>query len=116
MENTYPTKWKVTKNVDRYQVWRQVRALEHGEPMHSGVREYYPGADFDTREQAEAFVQKLNRPAIKESGNVIEGHEGTWYIIDQLTLPDDFVLYLMESEQYGDEIPAIIVGQDGRVF
>lgn len=53
---------------------------------------------------------------IKESGNRIEGHTGTWYIIDQLTLPDDFVLYLMESEQYGDDAPAIIVGEDGRVF
>lgn len=60
MKNTYPTKWKVTRNVDRYQVWRQVRALDPGEPMNSAVRENYAGANFNTREEATEFAQKLN--------------------------------------------------------
>lgn len=60
MENTYPTEWKVSKNMDIYQVWRQTRELRPGEPMNSAVREYYPDAEFTTREEAEEFARKLN--------------------------------------------------------
>lgn len=60
INETYPTPWMVTQNVSSYQVWRQTRALERNEPMHSGVREYHPEAFFDTREEAEAFADKLN--------------------------------------------------------
>ena len=64
---TYPTQWQVTKNVTRYQVWRQTRELAPGEPMHSGVCEYYPKAFFDTREEAAAFAEKLNRESDGET-------------------------------------------------
>lgn len=57
---TYPTEWKATKNIDSYQVWRQIRALRPGEPMNSGVQEYHPDAYFETREEAVAFAQMLN--------------------------------------------------------
>lgn len=61
MENTtYPTPWRVAKNMDIYQVWRQIRALHPGEPMNSAVREYYPDAEFATRREAEEFARKLN--------------------------------------------------------
>ena len=51
MSNQYPTEWKVTSNVDFYQVYRQTRALKPGEPMHSGVRE--TRGYFETREEAQ---------------------------------------------------------------
>ena len=60
MNNAYPTKWKVSKNVDKYQVWRQIRDLHPGEPMNAAVREYYPGASFATKEEAVEVAQGLN--------------------------------------------------------
>jgi hypothetical protein len=42
-----------------YQVWRQTRELQPGEPMHSGVRLYAPGS-YDTREEAQAEADRLN--------------------------------------------------------
>ena len=54
----YPTKWQVTCNVRTYQVWRQIRELEPGEPMHSGVRECR--GHFVTKEEAEEYAKVLN--------------------------------------------------------
>lgn len=59
MSNQYPTEWKVTSNVDFYQVYRQTRALKPGEPMHSGVRE--TRGYFETREEAQKYADELNR-------------------------------------------------------
>ncbi len=38
----------------------------------------------------------------------IAGHRGTWYEIDRTTI-NGKKLYLMESEQWGDEAPSIII-------
>jgi len=51
-------KWEVFKNTDFYQVWRQTREQEPGEPMHSGLRE--SKGSFDTREEAEKYADELN--------------------------------------------------------
>lgn len=51
-------KWKVASGGDYYQVWRQTRPLERGEPMHSGVREN--STAYQTREEAQAHADKLN--------------------------------------------------------
>lgn len=61
-------KWKVSKNTDFYQVWRQTRPLRNGEPMHSGVREYAEGI-FGSRQAAQKYADMLNE---EESG---EKHE-----------------------------------------
>jgi hypothetical protein len=50
--------WRVTTNVGFYQVWRQTRPLEPGEPMHSGVRECR--GHFVTKEEAEEYAKVLN--------------------------------------------------------
>lgn len=50
--------WKVTNNYPVFQAWRQIRPLEIGEPMHSGVRETR-GA-FSTREEAQQYADELN--------------------------------------------------------
>ena len=52
------SEWKVMRNVDTYQAWRQKRPLNPGEPMHSGIRE--TRGSFSTREEAQQFVDNLN--------------------------------------------------------
>ena len=51
--------WKVSRNDGFYQIWRQTRALEPGEPMHSGVRE--SAGYFQTQEEAQAEADKRNK-------------------------------------------------------
>lgn len=54
--------WKVSRNVTVYQVWRQTRPLEPGEPMHSGVRE--TTGCFKTREEAQQHADNLNNASM----------------------------------------------------
>lgn len=41
----------------------------------------------------------------------IEGHRGTWYVIDEKEY-DGKTLYLLEHETYGDEAASIIIDED----
>ena len=50
----------------------------------------------------------------KKSGLKIEGHIGTWYVIDEGYHRGKKV-YLLEHEQYGDEAAALIVDRDGKI-
>ena len=51
----------------------------------------------------------------KSSENIkIKGYKGTWYVIDMSYYWGNKV-FLLESEQYGDEAPAIIVSESGKV-
>ena len=57
----------------------------------------------------------------------IEGYDGTWYVIDEgnfvltpdtddgrpLTIPAN--LFLLEQEQYGDDVANIIIAKDGSL-
>lgn len=59
---------------------------------------------------------------IKEnSENIrIDDYKGSWYVIDKMNLYNfnrDFAvtLYLLESEQYGDEWPCLITTKFGNV-
>lgn len=45
----------------------------------------------------------------------IAGHSGTWYEIDRATI-NGKKLYLMESEQWGDEAPSIIMDDQHNVI
>ena len=61
---SFNPKWQVASNYGGnsttiYQVWRQTRELEPGEPMHSGVREYALGS-YTTREEAQDAADILN--------------------------------------------------------
>jgi hypothetical protein len=53
--------WKVSMNYKSFNVFRQTRELEPGEPMHSGVRE--TRGCFDTREEAQDAADKMNELA-----------------------------------------------------
>ena len=58
----------------------------------------------------------------EESDSIrIDGYKGTWYVIDKMNLYNfnrDFAvtLYLLESEQHGDEWPGLIVTKFGNVL
>lgn len=58
----------------------------------------------------------------KNSENVrIDGYKGTWYVIGTMNLypfNHDYAvsIYLLESEQYGDEWPGLIVTKFGNVI
>jgi len=46
----------------------------------------------------------------------IEGHLGTWYVVDTLDSARHGMLFLLESEDYGDEAACLIVNEDGEVI
>lgn len=45
----------------------------------------------------------------------INGYRGTWYVIDS-TIRTGIKYYLLESEQYGDEVSALVINQFGNVI
>jgi hypothetical protein len=47
-------------------------------------------------------------------GIKVEGHMGTWYVLESKEYGND-ILFLLEHEVYGDTAPCIIVDCDGRV-
>jgi len=51
-----------------------------------------------------------------QKGNLtIEGHEGTWYVIEEAIYNGEKV-YLLESEQYGDEAACLIVDKNLKIL
>lgn len=46
---------------------------------------------------------------------IIDGYEGTWYVVDTETV-DGRELFLLESENYGDETAGIIIDKDKNVI
>lgn len=51
----------------------------------------------------------------KNSENIkIKGYKGTWYVIDMSYYWGN-KLFLLESEQYGDEVASLIVSESGKV-
>lgn len=75
-----------------------------------------------TPEEARLFneFQSENRDAHilinEESDNIrVEGHSGTWYVIGSETI-NDKNLFLLESEQYGDEAASLIVDEAGNLI
>lgn len=53
-------------------------------------------------------MSKLQR----REGIKVEGHRGTWYVIDEREY-DGETLYLLEHETYGDSAANIIVDESG---
>lgn len=45
---------------------------------------------------------------------VIEGHYGTWYVVSEVVFHGEYH-YMLEHEEYGDEVPSIIVKRDMSV-
>ncbi len=66
--------------------------------------------DYD-KDLEEFTVTEKEAEAVLKEGIVIEGHFGTWYVIDITTHKDEPV-YLLEHEEYGDEAACLIVKAD----
>jgi hypothetical protein len=46
----------------------------------------------------------------------IEGHLGTWYVIDTVDSERHGMLFLLENEDIGDDAACLIVSEDGKVI
>lgn len=53
---------------------------------------------------------------MKKDGIVINGHRGTWYVIDHTTCARYGDVYLLEHETYGDEAPGLIIDENYMVI
>ena len=51
---------------------------------------------------------------VKSDNIKVEGHVGTWYVIDE-TERSGKKLFLLEHETYGDEAACVIVDEDGNL-
>ena len=51
----------------------------------------------------------------KSTGIKIEGHHGTWYVIDKAQ-NENGPVFLLEHEQYGDEAACLIVDSSGLIL
>lgn len=47
-------------------------------------------------------------------GIKVEGHRGTWYVIDGVSRGGN-MYYLLESEQYGEDTDYIAIDENGRL-
>jgi hypothetical protein len=45
----------------------------------------------------------------------IEGHIGTWYVIDEATR-NDTLYYLLEHEEYGSDTACLVVDSDYKII
>ena len=52
---------------------------------------------------------------MKMDGIKVDGHYGTWYVIDEGFHKGQRV-YLLEHETYGDEAASVIINEAGRVI
>ena len=68
------------------------------------------------------MCQKENKVEVKKSGLRVEGHIGTWYVIDEMYYPTrgpkgyELEVWLLEHEEYGDEAPCLLVTPNGRLL
>ena len=62
------------------------------------------------------MITLLNESVIKDNSNRIKvkGHKGTWYVVDR-SWHNSVEVFELESEQYGDEAPHIIVDKKGNI-
>lgn len=52
---------------------------------------------------------------MKREGIRVEGHRGTWYVIDE-GYHNGRKVYLLEHETYGDEAASVIVDSKGNLL
>ena len=55
----------------------------------------------------------LNR---NSNGIAVEGHIGTWYVIEEQETELHGRLFLLEHEILGDEVPSLIVNEEGELI
>lgn len=57
----------------------------------------------------------MNENKIKADGIKVDGHSGTWYVIDM-----DYIqgkrCFLLEHETYGDEVASVVIDGSNKVL
>lgn len=108
-------RWAVTSqflgDTKKYAVYRlrDTSAVDH-----SGNREH--ATDYMvSREEAQAIADLMNSEIYNRDGIEIETHNGTWYVIDEKVHKGEHI-YLLESEEWGDEVECLIVKGDLTVL
>ena len=73
---------------------------------------------FNSNRKSESIHRKLESMKLtKNSDNIeVEGHIGTWYVIDTMITPKGEKLFLLEHEEYGDETACVIVDENGNLI
>jgi hypothetical protein len=52
---------------------------------------------------------------MKKEGIKVNGHKGTWYVIDEITVSGN-KYYLLEHETYGEDAACICIREDGKLI
>lgn len=89
-------------------------------PSNNVVRRYQELTIQAYLEEHTPAVQKAKKSLEGEitadsDGLVIDGYEGTWYVVDTETV-DGKEIFLLENEEYGDETFGIIIDRDRNVL
>ena len=75
----------------------------------------FTGAELTVREFMEEQQQKKNGLIHGDSDHIaVEGHIGTWYVIDETEIGGE-KFFLMEHEEHGDMAACVAVNEQGKL-
>ena len=100
---------KPTGTIELYGIVENGTNISSIDMLISALEENCP-AVLSEKEKTEEIVITENSDEI-----IIDGYEGTWYVVDTETV-DGKELFLLENEEYGDETFGIIIDKDRNVL
>lgn len=106
--------------IDTHSGYFEDYAAAYINPSNDVVRRYQELTIQAYLEEHTPAVQKAKKSLEGEitadsDGLVIDGYEGTWYVVDTETV-DGKDLFLLENEEYGDETFGIIIDKDRNIL
>lgn len=100
---------KPTGTIELYGIVENGTNISSIDMLISALEENCPAVHSE-KEKTEEIVITENSDEI-----IIDGYEGTWYVVDTETV-DGKELFLLENEEYGDETFGIIIDKDRNVL
>ena len=100
---------KPTGTIELYGIVENGSNISSIDMLISALEENCP-AVLSEKEKTEDIVITENSDEL-----IIDGYEGTWYVVDTETV-DGKELFLLENEEYGDETFGIIIDKDRNVL
>ena len=100
---------KPTGTIELYGIVENGTNISSIDMLISALEENCPAVHSE-KEKTEDIVITENSDEI-----IIDGYEGTWYVVDTETV-DGKELFLLENEEYGDETFGIIIDKDRNVL
>ena len=106
--------------IDTHSGYFEDYAAAYINPSNDVVRRYQELTIQAYLEEHTPAVQKAKKSLESEISSdsdalIIDGYEGTWYVVDTETV-DGKDLFLLENEEYGDETFGIIIDKDRNVL